>query len=221
MLSKTIINNIISLRKKGFSYNQITQQTKISKSTISYWCKDLKLTADQYKKIQERKKIAQIKATKASAQIRKRRKYIREKTIINRESKVIGRLSKRDKFIAGISLYMADGTKKGNCVDFTNSDPRIINFMVGWFKEFLLVDNEDIKASLWLHKQLSESRAITYWSKLTKIPRKNFGKTYFAENKIHSNKKRTIVHDYGVIKIRVYSIKKLIQIKGWISGVLA
>lgn len=221
MLSKAIINKIISLRKKGYSYNQITQQTKISKSTISYWCKNLKLTADQHKRIQERKKIAQIKATMASAQIRKLRKYNREQIILDRESKTIGKLSERDRFVAGISLYMADGTKKGNCVDFTNSDPRIINFMVDWFKEFLLVDNKDIKASLWLHKQLSEPRAITYWSNLTKIPRKNFGKTYFAENKIHSNKKRTIVHNYGVIKIRVYSIEKLIKIKGWISGVLA
>jgi len=220
MLDKLVIQEILKLRKRGFSYRQIHKTIPVSKSTISRLCSKVQLSKTQLKKLRKRKIDGLVKATKISSRARSVDAKQREKEIIQKEKTSLGKLSKRDRFIAGISLYMADGTKKGNCVDFTNSDPKIINFMTKWFVEFLKVRKNQIRASLWLHQNLDEKTAIKYWNNLTKIPISNFGKTYFAENKAKSNKTRHQKHNFGIIKIRVYRIFKLRQIKGWIEGVL-
>lgn len=220
MIEPKLKQKIISLRRRGLSYGDIKKFSKISKSTIGTICKNITLTEKQKQILIDKRNEGQRKATERSSVIRKKQKHQNEKYLASLGKKNVGVLSRRDRFIAGISLYMADGTKRGSCVDFTNSDSKIITFMVGWFKEFLEVELKDIKACLWLHKNLYELGAISYWENLTGIPKANFGKTYFAENKQNSRKIRKQKHNNGVIKIRVYSVVKLRLIKGWIEGVL-
>lgn len=41
----------IKLRKLGKSYSEIRKQVKVSKSTLSLWLRDIKLTPEQEKRI--------------------------------------------------------------------------------------------------------------------------------------------------------------------------
>ena len=54
----------------------------------------------------------------------------------------IGKLTKRERLVIGVALYAVEGTKidKGCCL--SNSDPKIIKFMVYWFQEFGNVSKE-------------------------------------------------------------------------------
>lgn len=71
----------IELRKAGFSYKEITEVTGISKSTLSYMFKNVKLTQDQKIKIQERgaQKLCEINKKRGQALTEKERMLIGEK----------------------------------------------------------------------------------------------------------------------------------------------
>ena len=61
----------------------------------------------------------------------------------------LGNLEERDRFIAGISLYAGDG-RKGvfSPVEFTNTDPDIISFMMSWFRNFCNIPEEKLRGAL-------------------------------------------------------------------------
>lgn len=210
----------IKLRKLGFSYREIVKKVPVSKDTISRWCRDVKLTPIQIEKLIENKKNGLRMGSIIGAKANKTKRMNQEQCLLEEGSKQVGALSRRDKFLIGISLYMAEGSKTGSGVEFTNSDPNAIRFMVMWFQEFCQVSVEKLKCSLWLHDNLSENAAKNYWSSLLYISQNQFGKTYFAKNKINSPKVRKNIHQYGIIKIRFYDTFKLRLIKGWITGIL-
>lgn len=209
-----------SLRRKGFSYRKIQLITGLSKDTISKCCRDISLSDSQIKKLDLNQRKGQTKASLKGAKVNQQKRIYSEKYLLEEGIKQVGEISSRDRFIFGISMYQAEGSKTNNAVEFTNSDPETIKFMLDWFEEFCDINRSDVKCSLWLHDNLSEAVALDYWSRYLKINKSQFGKTYFAKNKINSQKIRKNIHRYGIIKIRCYDAFKLRLILGWIKGVL-
>jgi len=207
-------------RRKGYSYNKINEITGLSKDTISRCCRDIKLTKKQILALESNRKKGQILGSIKGAKANQRKRILIEKELLKEGIRQIGPMNKRDEFIAGIAFYQGEGSKTNHAVEFTNSDPDTINFMVRWFEKFCEINRKDLKCSLWLHDNLDESVAKKYWTKLLKISETQFGKTYFAKNKIDSRKIRKNIHLYGIIKIRYYDSSKLRLILGWIRGVL-
>lgn len=212
---------IQKLRRQGLSYREIEKITKTSKSTISKYCRDIELTKNQINRLSKNQSNALIKASILGAKSNKIKRKNQEENLLNQGIKEIGVLSKRDKFIGGISLYQGEGSKTGNAVEFTNSDPLTIKFMTKWICEFCHIDKNQLKFNLWLHDNLNESKAISFWANLLGVKTSQFGKTYFAKNKTDSHKIRKNIHQFGIIKIRLYSSSKLRLILGWIKGVLS
>ena len=139
------------------------------------------------------------------------------KKLLKEGIKEIGILSKRDKFIAGVAMYFAEGAKGDKNVSFTNTDPKAIKFIVGWLRNFCNVPKMKFRASLYLHDNLNEKKAKQFWSKLTKIPLGQFRKSYIVRN--NPNRLRKVRHIYGVLKITVSNANLHRKIMGWISGV--
>ncbi|MBI2464634.1 hypothetical protein HYV64_00685 [Candidatus Shapirobacteria bacterium] len=211
----------ISLREKGYSYNQIQKITGLSKDTISRSCRDVVLTSQQIKHLESRRTAGQMLASIKGAKANQLKRQIMQQQLLDEGIKQVGELSVRDKFIFGISLYLGEGSKTGSGVEFTNSDPSTVLFMYRWFKDFCEIPSKDIRASLWIHDNLDESKAKTYWSELLGINLDQFDKSYIAKNKLNSLKVRKNIHQYGIIKLRYYSVVKLRLILGWIKGVLS
>jgi hypothetical protein len=214
-------NLIQKLRKSGHSYRDIEKITQTSKSTIGNYCQNIQLTKKQTEKLIKNKSNGLIKASLLGAKSNKDKRILQEEQLLKEGIKQVGKLSKRDKFIAGITLYQGEGSKTNNSVEFTNSHPETIKFMVKWLCEFCQIKSDQLKFSLWLHDNLNESKAIEFWCDFLKIKPSQFGKTYFAKNKINSPKIRKNIHEFGIIKIRFYNSIKLRLILGWIKGVLS
>ena len=209
------------LRREGFSYSEIQRIVKVPKSTLSGWCRDVAITEEQALRLfkNKLKGAAKGRIIGAKRQQAKRLKQIREMLVEGRTE--VGKLSARDRFIAGISLYSAEGTKKDKACNFSNSDPLLIKFMSAWFREFCHVPESKLRGGLWIHDNLSVKTAIKHWSDLTKIPISQFHKTYVAKNKFGSLKIRKNLHNYGVFSIRFSDARIHRKIMGWISGMLA
>jgi len=204
------------LRKDGYSLNEIRLKTGFTKSSISLWVRDIELTADQ----KQRLSLKGLK--KEDIERRRQNRLAKEKTrkilIIKTAEKDIVRLSKKDLFIIGTTLYWAEGRKgiKG-VVSFSNSDPRAIKLMMRFFREICKVPEEKFRGHIHIHSHLYAKNAEKYWSNIAKINLKQFYKTYQKPSKASLGKKDTL--PYGTFDIYVCNTELLLKINGWTNGI--
>ena len=205
------------LRRKGISVGEIQKRLKVSRSSVSLWVRDIKLTKNQLKKLYLNERTGALKGSIVAAMNKiKDREELTQK-LKEEGIKEVGKLSKRNKFIAGVVMYFAEGGKTDKNVQFSNSDPRAIKFIVEWLKEFCKVPKEKFRGSLYLHDNLDEKKAKRFWSKLTNIPLRQFTKTYVVKN--NPNRLRKTKHPYGVFRITVSNANLHRKIMGWIEGI--
>ncbi len=188
------------MREKGKSYNDIKKELCLSKSTISLWCRDVKLTSQQKAALLHSSKRMIAQQLGARANHEKREKEIA--FVRNTAKREIVNLTTGAFKVAGAMLYWAEGTKTQSAA-VSNSDPRIIKFMVRWFDKFFQVTPEQFTAHLHIHYGNDENKIKKFWSTLTGIPLKNFGKSFI---KPRGTGHRTNILPNGIIKIRVKGV---------------
>jgi hypothetical protein len=210
----------IRLRKKGWSYNDIRQKLHISKSSVSLWCRDVALTSEQTFRLLQNQIKGSDRGRIISAKQQQKKRIEKTKKLFNLGKTRISKLSKRDRFIAGVALYAGDGAKGDKGFAFSNSSQNLVRFMVDWVREFYKIPESRIKGSLWLHEGLDELKAKKFWSKTIRIPLNQFTKTYIAQNKPDSRKIRKNIHQYGVLGIKISDSDLQREIVGLMAGVL-
>lgn len=204
----------LKLRADGLSYNEITQRVPVAKSTISLWCRYVLLTKEQSKKLNERydEKLLGIKAIQKMF-------WQKRMEAFNSGLGLISKPGKYSRFIAGLALYWAEGTKQKTTA-ITNSDPQIIIYMARWLEEFYGIGPKILTIELHLHSGQNEQNMKQYWSKLTGVPIANFQKSFV---KPEGSGYRKNVHYMGTVKLRVRgqgSTYLLFKILGSIAGLI-
>ena len=207
------------LRKQGQSIKEIAKTLKVSKSSVSVWCRNIKLTKEQIARLDEKQLKGGYKGRMKGARIQKERRLKRIETLKKEGMKEINDLNKRDLFIAGIGLYCGEGSKTGTAVRFHNSDPNIIQFMMKWFREIFQIPTEQFAMYIVIneiHKNRLD-KVIKYWSKITKIPIKQFKKPTLA--KVKNKKIYANFHEhFGTLSIRINkSYDTFYKIQGYIE----
>lgn len=210
----------LELRLKGLSYKEIKDKVDVSKSTLSLWCRDVILSPEQHERLTKRRLKGSEKGRIIGAKKQQLRRIEQTKKLLNEGKKEVGRLNKKERFVAGIALYLGDGYKGDKGVGFSNSNSKIIQFMMDWLREFCDIPKEKFRGQIWIHDNLDELNAKKYWSKMTKIPKNQFQKSYIAKNKTESRKIRKQIHRYGVFAVRVHSTEIQRKMLGWMAGVL-
>lgn len=188
------------LRSRGLSYREIENELNIAKSSISLWCRDVVLSEKQKQRlITNSKKIVFYKLGALANKNKRDQEIIKIKSMAKQE---ISELSVETFRVAGTMLYWAEGTKTQSTA-VSNSDPRIIRFMVNWLQCIFNISPEHLTAHLHIHYGDDDSKIKKYWSKLTGIPLKNFGKSFI---KPKGTGHRTNILPNGIIKIRVKGV---------------
>lgn len=207
----------VDLRKKGYSYNIISHKLDVNKSTLSNWLNKVPYTPN--KEVIKRIGLARLKS--ASFKHKQKLKQITEmKALAERE---VGKVSERDLWFLGIGLYLGEGAKSYENISFSNSDPSTIKVIIKWFKKNCHIKNRNLKAYIHIYPDNDINKTISYWSKITGIPKKNFAKPIIDKrNNKRRSKRRSL--PYGTIDVRVKSLgdKKLGRrlhrhIMGWIE----
>jgi len=216
MSKSKLKDKALGLRSKGFSYREILKKIPVTKSTISLWCRSVDLTIKQRKRLVNKSRtrgLVGIKAIQTMFWKRRCGAFVEGVDMSKRLS------DKDPEFIAGLMLYWAEGTKS-NTTAVTNSDPRIINYMVKWFGCYFNVKPQQFSVGLHLHPGQDENRIKNYWSKLTGIPLINFRKSFI---KLRGSGYRKNRLQNGVAKIAVRmegSTYLLFKVLGAINGYL-
>lgn len=170
----------IGLRKKGYSYSQIKQELGISKSTLSGWLQDYPLSE---KRIRELRDDNPRRIEKYIDTMRKKREA---KSLIEfkRVKKDIGKLSKRELFIAGFFLYWAEGGKtRRNALTFSNTDPLMLRVYLKWLL-ILGISKDKLKVKLHLYRDMDVNKEISFWHKELGLPKSQFQNAWIKNSKM-------------------------------------
>jgi len=204
----------IKLRSGGLSYNEIRKEVHVAKSTLSLWLKDIRLKPEYRKRLYTK----QIEILSRGSQSQKERREREIKRILDSASNEISLpVSSETYKLFGAALYWAEGNKTRDFA-ITNSDPYLILFMVRWFEKIFYIKPKNLRASLNIYSQQNENQIKKFWSQLTNIPLKNFGKSYIKP--LNKNYKKNNLY-YGTIKLRAIKGTDLrYRSFGWVNAVL-
>ena len=205
----------ISLRLRGKTYNEIIAIIpNLSKSTISGWLKNLEFNPKQKQNFEKHlEKISRSAREKSNwARSEKRRERIQK--ITENAEKEYPILSKNPFFLICLSLYWAEGNKKTEHFQFTNSDSHAIKAIMRWLIKICKIPKEEIKIRLYTHRIFDYEKYENFWSKITDIPVSNFQKTIFKETP-HTIKKN--VNYKGCIQLRVLKSAFHWRVMAWMQ----
>ena len=216
----TIRQKVFKLRKEGYSYNYISNKTRVSKSTLSGWLSGIPYTPN--KTIIER--IGKARAASGYAKAKQKLKSITDAGLEAKSE--IGQLTKRYLFMLGIGIYTGEGAKTNGTVRVINADPKIIRFAVRWFKEACGLPKENFRIKLHLYPDNNIKECMKFWSNISGVPLQQFQKTYIDERKDKKIFKRGKL-PYGTAHLSVRSNGKkefgvflARKINSWIEEVL-
>ena len=196
-------------RAQGWTYDEISAELGVSKSSVSLWCRDVEIPAElrRARRLPARTGPNRLQRAKAEQIVR----------LQAEAAAAVGALSERDLFIAGIALYAGEGFKTGGAAGFANNDPRMVLAFVTWLRAFFEIDESRLRLRLYLHEGLDLDAASRFWSELTGIPLDQFGAPYRAAN---DPTRRRSKHLMGCPSIRYSCVRTHRMILGLTDALL-
>jgi len=205
---KHLLASVIDDRRAGVSLLELSKKYGIAKSTLSLWCRDLKLSAVVREKIKRRwlQNTAPARAKGVLKNKQKRLDSIELEYI--KAKKTINKVNPRDLLIMGVGLYWAEGSKKetGSGFSFINSDCLMIKLVYEWLTRILCIKEDQLIINLVINEghRTRELSVLKFWSNLLKLPIGSFGNTTFIKNP-YRRKYDNHPNYFGMLRIKVRS----------------
>jgi hypothetical protein len=209
----------ITLRKKGYTYNEIIGKVHIAKSTLSDWV-NAEIDKDEEKRLKQLTAKRGLEKIIRINKLRSKRIQEIEKITQLKYASTIKKIDRTALFWIGMGLYLAEGAKTGRWKPiFYNSDPVLNQLMRLFFKKICNVPENKIHIQLVLHKNISEEKAKKYWSKILRVPLSSFNNASYIQSKASKGKRPINSLPYGTVQIAVGGKEFLNMIKGWSLGI--
>lgn len=175
----------IELRKKGFTYKDIMKEIPVSKSLLSGWFRFLELSPEEEKELEKRAQENRDNGNSRAAISNRRKRIEREKIALEEAKKIFQNFKNEPNFVLGIGLYWAEGSKRSSGVQFMNSDPQMIRFMIFWLKKYMNIPEKEIFLRIYTHEDFKLEKYEEFWENEIKFPRTQFKKTIYKSNQRH------------------------------------
>ncbi len=213
--NKELYKRAEALRKNGKSYSEVSETLHLAESTISSWfsgkkwSESIKAQLIEKHKEESRNQLIRLNALKRIGTLKRHESY-RKEAKLEYEKMKNNRL-----FIAGLSIYWGEGAKRGiGTVSVINTESDMLQVAVNFYRKILKVPEPKLRAALFLYQDINERKALDYWSKKVKIPKKQFIKTQKLQSRSVLTKRRSI---NGICNVYFSDTKLNIKIREWIQ----
>lgn len=200
----------IKFRRLGFSLNEISKKLSISKSTSSIWLNSIILNKNAQSRLAKRKILGQYKSMLIA---NSKRSYIKRE-IKNKVTIEINKIHKSKelyKLLASFLFWTEGGKSTDGYVFFVNSDPKMVSLFVYLLRKSFDINESKFRCMIHIHEYHNEKTQLKFWSKIAKIPIKQFSKSYL---KPHTGKR--IRDGYqGSVRIRYYDHKIALELRSF------
>lgn len=209
----------IRLRKRGKTFSEIIKILRITipQSTLSFWFKNISLSTKQKKRI-NRKVLASIKKGRIVAQETNRLKRQKYLNSVDERVKHLKQMinNKNVAKIALAMLYLGEGSKtqRGSLM-FGNSDPQIIGLFMELLRDCYDINESKFRCTLQARADQNIKALERFWSKITKIPLKQFYKARIDPRTIGKISKKP--NYKGVCRIDYFSSDIFLELKAIIK----
>jgi hypothetical protein len=202
-----------ALRAEAWTLQDIAAELGVSKSSVSLWVRDVPFTPDT-QRTAERRAIARSRGPN----VLQRRKQAEIEEMNDAGLCRLGELGRQAFLASGAALYAGEGAKTDGSVRFANSDPKMIAFFCAWLREFFEVDESRLRVRLYLHEGLDLEAATRHWSRVTRIPEKQFATPYRAvpDASIRHNK-----HEHGCATVQYSCSRTHRAVMGLVRALLS
>ena len=193
------------MRQKGMSLGDITKSLQVSKSTASFWCKDIILTESAIRKIKAQGKIKSVRGLLQYSESKRKERI--ERNVLQRKEGAMKLevLSDRDILMIGLGLYWGEGYKYENGeLGFTNSDPYMIRFYFKWLKIWG-VEKDSLIFRLTINEffKKEEFNIKNFWIKFLGVKDEQFSKTTFIKTNLKKASLKNIEKYKGILRVKV------------------
>lgn len=209
----------VAMRKEGRSYSEIGEVVGVSKSTLSLWLRDVPLTEDQQRALDQRAPASiprRSLARRASAAQRRTR-------IHNTARTQIANLSEIELFVAGVVAYWAEGAKNkpwrtGARVSFLNSDPAMVTLFLQWLA-LIGVEKDRLQFRVLIHESADVEGAERFWAQVVGVAEGSLDRSTLKTHNPRTVRKNIGETYNGCLNVSVRRSTDLnIQIAGWFEG---
>ncbi|MFD4229522.1 hypothetical protein [Streptomyces sp. NPDC058545] len=189
------------LRRQGMTYDRIQVELGCSKSSISLWVRDLPKPEPHYTPTEH---LALMNAGLVDLRASREKERAETKRLAR---DAVGDLSDRELFLAGVTLYWAEGTKdktysRRECLQFINSDPNVIKLYLRWL-DLLGVTQDRMRMRVSIHESADIPGAERFWAELAGIPTSALKKTTLKKHNPRTTRKNTTESYRGCLVIYV------------------
>jgi hypothetical protein len=173
------------LRRKGESIKVIARQLHVSKSTVSIWCLDIELSEEQIDILDRRRSTGGYAGRLLGSQAQKQRRIDRISYWNNQGRREMPDITDRDLLMAGLGLYIGEGTKSDRKFQFSNSNPQVVNLMIKCLEINFKVSRADMYCRVLINEihACRTDAAEEQWSTLLNLPREQFRRTILIKAK--------------------------------------
>jgi transcriptional regulator with XRE-family HTH domain len=178
-------------RELGYSYNEISQQIGVSKSTLSHWLKQISLTLEQEQRIQQRIEDNQT-AFVAKARKTNKEKFKKARQVAYQKGEEIASLVPDNDAVHELALamlYLGEGDKTGNRVQIANTDPAVLRYFLWAVEKLYNINRTEMSLRLNLIELAKprETEMIKWWANVLDCAVTQFQKTQFDTRSKYKN----------------------------------
>lgn len=153
------IKELKRLRRRGLSINELVERLSIPKTTVWHHIRAVRILP-QYALI--------LKSKQGGSAKRKEKNWEQAK----KYAQDLLQSPSRDFIIILAMLYWGEGSKRG--CEFINSDGRIIRSYLIILRKILKIPENTIKPTMRIFSGMDKKECLSYWSKITEIPKDKF-----------------------------------------------
>jgi transcriptional regulator with XRE-family HTH domain len=190
-------------RELGLPVKEIARRVGVSTSSVSLWVRDVPLSPDQEAALDARNPVRsgqRIGTQNNASRWRERRRAAQQ------HGRELARAGEPD-FIAGCMLYWAEGSKRRNTADLTNSDADLLDAYLRFLRRHYDVPDAKVAFSVncFLGNGLALDEIETWWLERLGLPASCLRKASVNRPSSASARKRGNVLAHGTGRISVGS----------------
>ena len=193
------------MRKSGISFGDISKKLHVTKSTLSFWCKDIILSESAIRKIKTKGQVKSIRGLLRYSEFKRKERMIRNILQKQEGANIVGELLNRDILMVGFGLYWGEGYKYENSeLGFTNSNPYMIRFYFKWLKLWG-VNKDSLIFRLTLNEffRKEESKLKFFWINFLDIRKDQFSKITYIKTNLKKASREDIKKYKGILRVKV------------------
>lgn len=198
IMKKKLRDQAILLRKQGQSLDEISAKLSVAQSTVSLWVRDLILDDGAKLLLKEKLRRGRLKGIEVNR--KKRLRWMSERSDDAKRTLQNMPVTRDSAKLSCALLHWCEGNKETSAVLFTNSDPVMISTFLALLRTAFSIDEQKLRVCMHIHGYHDEIKQKEFWSRITKIPLKQFIKTFHKKNTGKSKK----VGYQGCVSIRYY-----------------